>query len=74
LAGYTTDMHESEFSEATGRKARAMEIDPLYVDVAIRRWQTFTGNATVLAATRETFGQVAENRADSLPMLKMPKR
>jgi DNA modification methylase len=61
-------------AQKSARKAWAMEIDPLYVDVAIRRWQTFTGNAAVLAATGETFGQVAENRADSLPMLKTPKR
>jgi len=60
-------------AQKSGRKARAMEIDPLYIDVAIRRWQTFTGNAAILAGTAETFVQVTENRADSLPML-TPKR
>lgn len=29
--------------EKTGRKARAIEIDPVYCDVAIERWQNFTG-------------------------------
>src|SRR5712692_4366019 len=30
-------------AERTGRKARALEIDPTYVDVAVRRWQAYTG-------------------------------
>ena len=30
-------------AERTGRRCFAMELDPLYVDVAIRRWQTETG-------------------------------
>jgi DNA modification methylase len=29
-------------SERTGRIARLIELDPLYVDVAIRRWQDAT--------------------------------
>ena len=47
------------------RRARAIELDPLYVDVAIRRWQTFTGEAATLAATGETFAAV-EERGDPL--------
>ncbi len=49
-------------AERTGRKARALEIDPNYVDVAVRRWQTYTGKAAVLAATGATFEQVEEAR------------
>jgi DNA modification methylase len=49
-------------AERTGRKARAIEIDPHYVDVAIRRWQAYTGKAAVLAATGETFELVEEHR------------
>lgn len=30
-------------AERTGRRARALEMDPLYVDTAIRRWQEHTG-------------------------------
>lgn len=30
-------------AERTGRRCYAMELDPLYVDVAIRRWQAETG-------------------------------
>jgi len=47
------------------RRACAIELDPLYVDVAIRRWQTFTGEAATLAATGETFAAV-EERGDPL--------
>jgi DNA modification methylase len=50
-------------AERTGRKARALEIDPLYVDVAVRRWQTYTGKSAVLAGSDETFETVAEQRS-----------
>jgi hypothetical protein len=49
-------------AEKTGRRAGAIEIDCHYCDVAIRRWETFTGKAAVLAATSETFEDVAERR------------
>ena len=51
-------------AERTGRKARALEIDPAYVDVAVRRWQTYTGKSAVLADTDETFELIAERRAE----------
>jgi DNA modification methylase len=50
-------------AERTGRKARAIEIDPAYVDVAVRRWQTYTGKAAVLVASGETFETIEEQRA-----------
>lgn len=34
-------------AERTGRRCYAMELDPLYVDVAIRRWQAETGLAAI---------------------------
>ena len=49
-------------AERTGRKARALEIDPGYVDVAIRRWEALTGKSATLA-TGETFEEIAEQRA-----------
>jgi DNA modification methylase len=49
-------------AEKIGRRARAIEIDCHYCDVAIRRWETFTGKTAALAATGETFEEVAERR------------
>jgi DNA modification methylase len=49
-------------AERTGRKARALEIDPIYVDVAVRRWQTYTGKAAVLAGSGESYEIIEEQR------------
>lgn len=49
--------------EETGRVARVMDIAPEYVDVAVRRWQEFTGRTATLAATGQTFAQVQADRA-----------
>lgn len=39
-------------SERTGRMARMIEIDPLYCDVIVRRWEEYTGKiATRVSAT-----------------------
>ena len=50
-------------AERTGRRARALEIDPHYVDVAIKRWQKFTGKSALLAPLEETFEEIAEQRS-----------
>ena len=42
-------------AEKAGRTARAIELDPLYVDVAIRRWQALTGETAIHLETGETF-------------------
>jgi DNA modification methylase len=49
-------------AERTGRKARGLEIDPNYVDVAVRRWQAHTGKSAILAGSGETFEGVEEQR------------
>ena len=41
--------------EKTGRKARLVEIDPKYVDVTIKRWQSLTGQKAILASTGQYF-------------------
>lgn len=43
--------------ERTGRHCRGIEIDPIYVDTAIRRWQNYTGGTAVCAADGRTFAQ-----------------
>ena len=42
-------------AERTGRIGRGIEIDPIYVDVAIKRWQQYTGKAATLVETGQTF-------------------
>lgn len=49
-------------AEACGRAARLIEIDPLYCDVIIRRFEAYTGKQARLAATGESFEDVAEAR------------
>lgn len=46
-------------AEQTGRRGRAIELDPRYVDVAIRRWQKATGGRAVSAGSGATFDDLA---------------
>lgn len=46
-------------AERVGRVCYGMEIDPLYVDVAIRRWQKLTGERAVHAVTNKNFDDLA---------------
>ena len=54
-------------AERTGRKARALEIDAAYVDVAIRRWEQLTGKCATLS-TGETFEEISEQRTVELDL------
>ena len=49
-------------AERTGRIARVIELDPLYVDVAIRRWKKITGVPARHATSGLNFEQVAAER------------
>lgn len=49
-------------AQRTGRRCFAIELDPLYVDVAIRRYEEVFGGQAVLDATGETFATVARQR------------
>lgn len=42
-------------AEKTGRRCFAMEISPQYVDLAVRRWQQYTGQRATHAVTGEPF-------------------
>lgn len=53
-------------AQRVGRRARAIELDPHYCDVAILRWQAFAHDEAILAATGETFAQVVERRLSTL--------
>ena len=52
-------------AERTGRVCRGLELDPCYVDLAIRRWQIHTGLDAVLIESGETFRAKAQAVSDS---------
>lgn len=57
-------------AEMTGRSCHAIELNPAYVDVAVKRWQEFTGSAAVLEGASQSFAQVSAERIggrDRLP-------
>ena len=49
-------------AETTGRRCAGLELDPRYVDVAVRRWQDFTGEEATLEDDSRTFGEIEESR------------
>jgi DNA modification methylase len=57
-------------AECTGRRARLIEIDPLYCDLIVRRWQTFSGKVARLADTNETFDEVSARRTEEASIAK----
>jgi len=46
-------------AERVGRICYGLEIDPRYMDVAIRRWQRYTGEAAVHDAAGKTFEELS---------------
>jgi DNA modification methylase len=51
-------------AEATGRAGYAMELDPAYVDVAVTRWQAYTGEVAILAGDGRSFADLSAERRD----------
>lgn len=49
-------------AEITGRACHAIELMPQYVDVAVERWEAFTGEPAHMEADGRTFADVAEER------------
>ena len=49
--------------EKAARTALALELEPAYVDVAVTRWQNFTGKQATLDGDGRTFDEVALERA-----------
>ena len=47
--------------EKTGHICRGVELDPLYVDVIIRRFQNATGRDAIHVETGKTFDELAQN-------------
>ena len=49
-------------AERTGRAARVIELDPLYVDVAVRRWERITRIPAYHVPNRMSFSEVERRR------------
>jgi tRNA G10 N-methylase Trm11 len=54
-------------AEKTGRRGHAIEIDSQYVDVAIRRWQRYSGKPAYLDGSNATFEDIPDRRSSSSP-------
>ena len=52
-------------AERTGRLCFGMELDPLYVDVAVRRWQRLTGGSATLEGDNRSFDEIGSSRSGS---------
>jgi len=51
-------------AERTGRICNGMELDPIYMDTVIRRWQNFTRLEAVHLFSGQTFAQRGEEMPD----------
>ena len=49
-------------AEMTGRACHAIELSPAYVDVAVKRWQAFTGQVATLEGDGRSFTEVEHER------------
>lgn len=54
-------------AEQLGRAGYAIELDPRYVDVVVRRWQTLTGKQATHAKDKTTFEALAKARGKGEP-------
>lgn len=48
--------------EITGRSVHAIELNPAYIDVTVKRWQDFTGKEATLEGDGRTFNEMCEVR------------
>jgi hypothetical protein len=52
-------------AQKTGRRARVIELDPGYVDVAVQRWEQWSGETARHAETGLTFAAMSDARQSS---------
>ena len=48
--------------EMTGRRVLAVELNPIYVDVAVKRWEALTGKTAKLQSDGRTFKDIHDER------------
>jgi hypothetical protein len=49
-------------AERLGRRARLVELDPKYADVAVQRWQMYASGQATLDDAGKTFAEEAARR------------
>jgi len=49
-------------AETTGRVCHGIELNPAYVDVAVERWQQFTGQMAALDGDGRSFDEIKNGR------------
>lgn len=52
-------------AETLGRKCRALELEPAFVDVALNRWQQATGKTATLDGDGRSFAEIAAERTNA---------
>lgn len=57
----------------TGRRARLIELDPIYVDRIVKRWQAFAHDDAVLEGTEQSFAEITSLRQAELETPKRPE-
>jgi DNA modification methylase len=48
-------------ANSTGRRCYGVELDPVYVDLTVRRWMTSSGQSAVRQSTSQTFSDLEAN-------------
>jgi len=54
-------------AEMSGRACLGIELNPAYIDVAVQRWQDFSGETAVLEGSGATFAETITARLDGEP-------
>ena len=49
----------------TGRCCHAIELNPAYVDIAVERWQNFTGQEATLESSGESYNAIKAKKDGS---------
>jgi hypothetical protein len=52
-------------AERVGRRAFALELEPRFVDVALRRWQAVSGRDAIHIASARSFDEIALSSVNS---------
>lgn len=61
-------------AETTGRVCLGIELNPAYVDVAVERWQRFTGREAILDGDGRSFAEVKVERLGDKPAADQSER